>query len=42
MVYDVDEFLDVDVVQSSTIGAEVVADFDGCMVSETQAFAAKA
>ena len=42
IVHGADEFLDVDVIQSSTIGADVVEDFDGCMVSETQAFAAKA
>ena len=42
IVHGADEFLDVDVVQSGTIGAEVVEDFDGCAVSETQAFAAKA
>ena len=37
-----DEFLDVDVVKSSTVGAEVVEDFDGCTMSETQIFSAKA
>ena len=42
IVHGVDEFLDVDVIQSSTVGGEVVENFDGCMVSETQAFAAKA
>ncbi len=42
VVHGADEFLDVNVAQTSTVGAEVVEDFDGCMVSEAQAFAAKA
>ena len=33
IVHGADEFLDVDVIQSSTVGAEVVKDFDGCAVS---------
>ena len=42
IVRGADEFLDVNVAQTSTVGAEVVEDFDGCVVSETQAFAVKA
>ena len=42
IVHGADEFLDVDLIKSSTIRVEVVEDFDGCTVSETQMFAAKA
>ena len=42
IIHGADEFLDINIVQSSTIVAEVVEDFDGCVVSETQVFAAKA
>ena len=42
IVHGANEFLDVDVIQSSTIGAEVVEDFNGCAVSKTQAFTAQA
>ena len=41
IVHGADEFLDVDVIQHS-IGVEVVEDFDGCAVSETQAVTVKA
>ena len=41
-VHGADEFLYVDIVQGSTVGAEVVEEFDGCAVSETQTFAVKA
>ena len=42
IVHVADEFLDVNVIQNSMVGAEVVEDFDGCTVSEAQAFGAKA
>ena len=41
IVHGADEFLDVDVIQPSTVGAEVVEDFYGCAVSEAQTFTAK-
>ena len=41
IVHGADEFLYVDIVQGSTVGAEVVEEFDGCAVSETQTFIAK-
>ena len=39
-VHGADEFLYVNIVQGSTVGVEVVEEFDGCAMSETQSFTA--
>ena len=42
VVHGTDEFLDVDVIQGGAVGAKVGEEFDGCSMSESQTFAAKA